>query len=283
MQYLARTPSPPLDKFVERIWYCADASTHARERVLPSGGSIDLGFNLAEDEVRIYDVTNPESVRVHSGAIVCGSYTHSYFIDPRQRASVLGAHFRPGGAFAFLGISPWEIVDSHVQLHDLWGSSSRSLREQLIEAGSPSDQLRILEEALQARLRRARPGHPAVGVAVDALRTATSEARVAQVAALVGLSHRRFIEVFEREVGLTPKVYARIQRFHRVKQRIAALGSPPSWASFALECGYCDQSHMIRDFAAFSGMSPASYLRCRTNETMFDHLVHAYPNHVSAR
>jgi methylphosphotriester-DNA--protein-cysteine methyltransferase len=127
------------------------------------------------------------------------------------------------------------------------------------------------------RLERARPGHPAVGAALDAFRAGNDGVRVAHVAAVVGLSQRRFIEVFEREVGLTPKFYARIQRFHRVKHRIAALGKPESWATLALACGYFDQSHMIRDFVAFSGMSPTGYLRSRTGETMFDHVVHAYP------
>jgi AraC-like DNA-binding protein len=282
MEYIGRTPSPPLDTFVERIWYCSDAPPQARERVLPGGGTVDLVVNLVEDEIRIYDPANPGSVRACSGAVVRGTSTRSFLIDSRLRASMVGVHFRPGGAFPFLGISPSEIVDAHVQLDDLWGCSGRNLREQLIEADSPSERLRLVEAALLWRLRRARPGHPAARAALDAFRTGGDDVRVAEVAVVVGLSHRRFIQVFEREVGLTPKLYARLQRFHRVKQRIATLGEPLSWAAFALACGYFDQSHMIRDFVEFSGMSPASYLRGRTDETMFDHLVHAYPGHHGA-
>lgn len=277
IEYLGRTPPPPLDAFIERIWYCSAASPHARERVLPGGGALDLVINLAEDEIRIYDRDDPGSVRAHSGAVISGTHTRSYLIDPRQRASVVGVHFRPGGATPFLGISPSEIVDAHVEIGDLWGCGGRSLREQLIEAGSAGARFRILEAALLQRLRCARPGHPATRAALAAFHARGDDARVADVAAVVGLSRRRFIEVFEREVGLTPKLYARIQRFHRVKQRIAALGAPPSWATFALACGYFDQSHMIREFVGFAGMSPAAYDRCRTGETMFDHLVHAYP------
>jgi AraC-like DNA-binding protein len=276
MKYLGRTPSPPLDTFVERIWYCSDAPAHTLERVLPGGGTMDLIVNLVSDEIRIHDPDNPGAERVHSGTLVGGTRTRSYLVDPRQRASVVGVHFRPGGAFPFLGISPSEIVDTHVQLDDLWGSAGRSLREHLLEVGSPSEQLKLLEATLLQRLRRARPGHPAVRGAVDALRVEGSDVRVADVANLVGLGYRRFIEIFEREVGLTPKLYARLQRFHHVKRRIAMLGGPPSWATFAMECGYFDQSHMIRDFVEFSGMSPPSYLRGRTDETRFDHLVHAY-------
>jgi AraC-like DNA-binding protein len=280
MEYLGRTPSPPLDCFIERIWYCADVRPKARERVLPSGGTIGLAVNLAEDEIRIYDADHAGSVQARSGSIVSGAHTRSYLIDPRQRASVIGIHFRPGGAFPFLGISPSEIVDAHVELGDLWGCDGRNLREQLLEAHSPHERFRLLEAALLRRLQRARPGHPAARAAVEAFGAGGSPVRVRDVAAAVGLSHRRFIEVFEREVGLTPKLYARLQRFHRVKQHIAVLAeAPPCWATFAITCGYFDQSHMIRDFVGFSGMTPVGYLQSRSEETLFDHLVHAYPQH----
>jgi transcriptional regulator GlxA family with amidase domain len=117
---------------------------------------------------------------------------------------------------------------------------------------------------------------------VSALRNVGNEGRVSEVAAFVGLSHRRFVEVFEREVGVTPKLYARLERFHRVKKRIATLTAPPSWAPFALDCGYCDQSHMLREFLEFSEMSPARYLRGRGDETMLDHVAHAYPDSPGA-
>jgi len=275
VDYFGRTPSPPLDRFAERIWYCSDTSTHTRERVIPGGGTLDLVVNLAEDEIRLYDAADPRAERRRSGTIVVGTRTRAYLVDPRQRTSVLGVHFRPGGAFPFLGISPSEIVDDHVDLHDIWGREGRSLREQLLEARSVNERFRLVEAALLRRLLRARPGHPAARVAVEALNGGHA-VRVAQVAANVGLSHRRFVEIFQREIGVTPKLYARLERFHRVKQHIARLDAPPSWAAFALASGYFDQSHMIREFVEFSDMSPESYLRCRADEARFDHLVHAY-------
>jgi AraC-like DNA-binding protein len=279
MRYLGRTPPPPLDRFIERIWYCSDRPSHSRERVLPGGGAIDLVINLVDDDLRIYDPNRPASIHAHSGALVVGTRTQSFLVDPRQRESVMGVHFRPGRAFPFLGTSPAEILNTHVPLEDLWASVARNLREQLLEARSPNERFRILEAALLERLRHARTGHPAVDVAVKALGSAGTGARVADVAEAVSLSRRRLIEIFEREVGVTPKLFARLERFHRVKQRIASLGSPPSWATFAVECGYFDQSHMLRDFVEFSSMTPAGYLQRAGEETRFDHLVHAYPGH----
>ena len=77
-----------------------------------------------------------------------------------------------------------------------------------------------------------------------------------------GLSHRRFIEVFRDQVGLTPKVYWRLQRFRQVLQRVHR-APRVEWADLALECGYYDQAHFIRDFRAFSGLSPSAYLAQR--------------------
>jgi AraC-like DNA-binding protein len=276
MEYLGRTPAPPLNAFIERIWYCCDDSPRARERVIPGGGAVDLVVNLVDDQFRTYDPIRPGSVRTQSGSVVSGSRTRCVMVEPRQRTLAVGVHFRPGGAFPFLGISPSEIVDDHAQLEDLWGCAGRNLREQLLEASSPSELFRLVEAALLRRLQRARPGHPAARAALAAFCAAGNGVRVAEVATTVGLSRRRFIEVFETEVGLTPKLYARLERFHGVKQRVAMLGQPASWATFAIACGYFDQSHMIREFVEFSGMSPSAYLQSQAGETNFDHFIHAY-------
>lgn len=277
VEYVARSPSPPLDAFVERIWYCSGAFPQSSMRALPGGATLSLIVNLSDDFIQIVDAASSHTL---SGAFVIGTHTRSFLAIPPQRSSVVGVHFRSAAALPLLGICPVELVDDRVPLVDIWGAAGNSLRDQLSDASSPSQCLRILDAALRRRLlARVRCEHPAVTAALQAFR-AESDVRVADVATLVGLSKRRFVEVFEREIGLTPKLYLRIQRFHRVKRSIAALGRPESWATFALTFGYFDQSHMIREFVAFSGMSPTSYLQSRSGETMFDHFVHAYPSNL---
>ncbi|MGH7718113.1 MAG: helix-turn-helix domain-containing protein [Gemmatimonadaceae bacterium] len=74
----------------------------------------------------------------------------------------------------------------------------------------------------------------------------------------VGLSHRRFLDVFTAHVGVTPKVFCRIRRFQRVLQRVHE-GGEVEWARVALSCDYYDQAHFIREFQAFSGVNPSTY------------------------
>jgi AraC-like DNA-binding protein len=275
MQYLSHTPAPRLGAFIERFWLCSDAPPHRRERILPSG-TIELVVNLWDDEIRIDDPAQPDGCRRYSGAVVSGAYSEPFVIDPLQHASILGVHFRPGGAFPFLGLPAGELADAHVDLETLWGPRAAELRERLCAAGRPAERFSLIEEALLSRLRGlpARPArHGAVREALDVFERTGTEARVREVARHVGLSQRRFIQVFAAEVGLRPKLYSRIRRFQRARALVPKWAAP-DWARVAVDCGYFDQSHLIRDFLAFSGLSPADYLRQRSESVLPNHLPH---------
>ena len=76
----------------------------------------------------------------------------------------------------------------------------------------------------------------------------------------IGLSPRRFIQLFAEEVGLTPKLFCRVRRFQEVV-RFIDTQRRFSWSNLALACGYYDQAHFINDFQSFSGLTPTAYLR----------------------
>jgi len=70
-------------------------------RILPRG-TIELVINLSEDEVRIYDSGQPARCLRFPGIVISGAYAGALDIDPMQHASMMGVHFRPGGAYPFL-------------------------------------------------------------------------------------------------------------------------------------------------------------------------------------
>jgi len=121
-----------------------------------------------------------------------------------------------------------------------------------------------------ARLGRPFKHHGAIPAALGHL--ARPGVTVAEVADLVGLSHRRLIEIFTGHVGVTPKVFARLQRFQRAVVIVQQARSV-DWAELAIGCGYYDQSHMIRDFSEFAGLSPADLLRHRDDPVKMNHVA----------
>src|SRR5687767_12895452 len=113
MFYRSYSPARPLGDFIERLWFCSDAPPHPRERILPSG-TIELVVNLRDDEIRIYDPSHSDRCRRFSGAVISGAYSRFFAIDPMVHASIIGVHFRPGGAFQFLGLPAGELADTHI-------------------------------------------------------------------------------------------------------------------------------------------------------------------------
>jgi len=257
MLYRSRAPAPPLGEFVEYFWALSDAPAHAHELIVPTG-TLELVVNLHENEFRVYgpdDLANP---RCFSGAMISGAYRSPFIVDTREHTAIVGIHFKPGGAMPFLGAPPGALADTHVDLDCLWNQQSSRLREALCAARDTEQRFEILACTLLTMLRAPRERYRAVRFALDRLDRGAS---VGEVAEQLGLSRRRLIEVFTADVGMTPKVFARVRRFQRAfageKRR------ETSWTELALQCGYFDQSHLIRDFVAFAGAAPAEITRHR--------------------
>lgn len=270
MVYSSYIPSRPLSDFVDCFWLCADHPMHAREQILPSG-TFELVVNLDADEVRVADLDLPGSLKRFSGAVVSGTYARPFAIDPSQHTLMMGVHFKPGGAFPFLGAAVGELANAHIALEDLWGRSALVIRERLCAAHTNAERFRLMENILNARLMTSSRQHAAVLLALDLLMRTGTQASVQNVARRIGLSQRRFIQVFTEQVGLTPKLFSRVLRFQQTRLLVGT-NSKPDWASVALSCGYCDQSHLIRGFRQFCGMSPSDYVRLRSDRVMHNHV-----------
>jgi AraC-like DNA-binding protein len=118
-----------------------------------------------------------------------------------------------------------------------------------------------------ARLENTLEEHRAVRAALDIFGRDTGEAKIRDLAAHLGLSQRHFIKVFSNQVGVTPKLFGRVQRFQRAVN-LTRNSSTPDWADIAAACGYFDQSHLIHDFQTFSGLSPTEFQRQRNERLL---------------
>jgi AraC-like DNA-binding protein len=273
-----RKPHPALSEFVEDFWlYDGYTSAHERERILPSG-TFELVLNLRENELRIYDPLNREGCRCYSGAVISGPYASAFMSDAREEVSIIGVHFKPGGAFPFLGFAAGELADAHVDLAEIWKADAESLRAQLADVSAPGERLRLLQRALIRHLKRPLDHHPAVATALAAHRRSAAGTRTRELARAADLSERRFIEVFRHEVGMTPKLFDRVLRFQRVLS-LMTTDPEPEWAMLAATCGYFDQSHLIRDFRQFTGIAPTDYARRMRALRALG--AHSKPNHLA--
>jgi len=250
-------PIPPLAQFVDNFWlYDGHKLQQKPERILPTG-TFELVINLRRNELRMYDVERPRNCSRFSGALVSGAHGRGF--TPAEESSIIGVHFKPGGAFPFLGLPAGELADTHVDLETLWGASADELRERLSEATTSAERFQLLQQALLRRLSHTVENHYAVSAALEMFAKNQARPTVREAAKYLGLSQRRFIQVFKSEVGMTPKLFSRIRRFQQTRTLIQRNPSP-NWAGLACDLGYFDQSHLIHEFIEFSGRSPTEYL-----------------------
>jgi AraC-like DNA-binding protein len=249
--YASVLPAPPLRPFVERIHYGQEWVDPARpiaERVLPDGG-VHLIFNLGD----------PPAVPGSDGAAAVGARCEPSLIHVAGRVEHVTVTLRPGARAALLGVPAAELAATDVPLDALWGPGAAEALERLAAVPAGPARATALEAVLLERLAQRAP-HPdaAAAEAVRMIARAGGRIRVRALAGAIGIGERRLEQVFQRDVGLSPKAVCRLARF---RATVALLQREPdrAWTDIAYECGFYDQSHLVNEFQALAGLAPGEF------------------------
>ena len=191
--------------------------------------------------------------------VVIGPSASPALVRLRGHVRGLSLTLRPGAALSLLGTPAGELADAQVPLDQLWtGRQYRLLVDGLAGCRSDVARLGVLQRALLGGRRRHATSEPAVH-AWRSLVLGTGRITVRAVALDTGLSERRLQQLFHGEVGLSPRTWRRLARLHGCIRGLRV--SRASWAALAADHGYYDQPHMIREFRALCGCTPAEFVR----------------------
>ena len=228
--YREHAPPPALEAVVACRWEHQPAADHV-QRIIPDG-CVDLIW-LADREL-----------------VVAGPDTAARTAMLPAGARSSGIRLRPGAAGAVLGLPASELRDREVALRDVWGPGTNALRD-AIAAADPTQRLTLLSAAVAAR-----HATPDPLVAEAALRLGRPGARIATVAADLGVGERRLHRRTQAAVGYAPKVLARVVRL----RRLVALGAGEPLAARAFAAGYASQAHMGDEVRRLTGLTPVGFL-----------------------
>jgi len=261
LSHRIRPVSPVLAPHVEHLWMARGyLPVRWRNMILPDG-AMELIVNLGDPQKLCArnDLTKHTVFR-HSW--ISGERVSPIVIDEIGYVHLIGVRLRAGGAWPILGIPLREFTDQVMELDTIFGREIEDLREQLSEAPDDEARFDLLESWLVGRARARTQPTRSVGYALRAIQSGLDAARIGKIADTIGISHKHLLREFDRCVGLTPKLFSRLCSFQRVIQSVGQKVEV-DWAGTAARCGYHDQAHLIREFRAFSGLTPATYLRKR--------------------
>ena len=176
------------------------------------------------------------------------------------RGYAIGTKFLPGGFAGFTDSPIDELTDRVLDLEEVFGVDGARLARAAAELEEPSDALEPMYDLLRAHRRPVAPEARLVAAAVARMREAPPGTLVSEVAAHECVSVRSLQRLFARYVGVSPKWVLQRYRLHEALEQLAGQDRP-DWSRLALDLGYFDHAHFIRDFRAVAGRSPTEYER----------------------
>ncbi len=232
-------PSPDLAPFVEHYWTV--------EWNLPEAKTVET---LPHPSLHI--VLEPGSAQL------VGVHAARFTRLLEGKSRVFGVKFLPGGFRAFVDVAVSVYSDKTLALTDVFGSDARALDERVLAHTEHHDAIAVIEEFLRARHPVFSPEAELAAGIVSRIAADRRIIKVEQLAKECDIGMRRLQRLFDEYVGVSPKWVIQRYRLHEAAERIAIMVEP-NWVEFALDLGYADQAHFIRDFKKLVGVTPAEY------------------------
>lgn len=245
-------PSKLLRPYVKQYWFLAiDNAERSSQRYVPSGCTM-LTFHRGD---RVYSTLHRE---IPPHASLCGQsvfYTDTIYSGNLNLIAVV---FQSIAARAIFGIPMNNIRDKYIDIELLGDTYLSDLEKRLIDTEDNYQCVYLIEQYLLKKLYGfASERFDRMSTVVQSINSGQQD--IAELSKLACLGYKQFKRVFTEYVGLNPKEFLQIARFRKTSHSLQS-GKDAHLSRLACEWGYCDKSHLIKDFRAFTGYSPKEYL-----------------------
>ncbi len=214
----------------------------------------------------------PELDSFQSRMTISGQVNFPSHLSATGETEMIVVVFKPYGLSPLLNIPASLFYNQEVSGYDIDNTGLRKIDERISECVDDIDCIKLIDNWLLSRIVSLTDYRtPRIKAAVNQLFT-VPQTPISDLAAIACLGKKQFERSFRSQVGINPKEYARIVRFQRA---LALMRSGESGlGQIAYACGYSDQSHFIREFRRFSGLTPTTLLKTTSvNSDLFSNPV----------
>lgn len=258
MEFKHFFPSPVLSAYVKHYYiFESDSDTEFEDTVFPSG-DMEAIFNLGEGTWE--SAVGNEYLKTPKIEL-WGQITKPLPIKSKGRHTMLGIKFFTHSAAYFFNDEIGVFNDHIFDLGDIIGSPVKTLHAQLLETKDQLKRIELVELFLLKRLTDNQKRSfkvDKVAHILTSIKKNPAENNLGNIATKHGITSRYLHKLIYQHTGLSPTSFNKINRFQFSLKLIAKNEMPLT--SVAYSSGYFDQSHFIRDFKSFTGVTPSAYL-----------------------
>jgi AraC-like DNA-binding protein len=257
--YREHKPSQPLGDFVDCFWYYTMDGSPEKvspvQRCLPLG-MVELIVHLKGKRSEGFWKNNWQS------------FPDSYLVGVMQEpvawrmygySEMFAVRFKPEGLIQLFDcpVSSW--VNNFIDAEDFLGKEHSFILALIQSAETNQERVFLLETFIHQQLSKRQTARNHFTEAIKHIRRANTQISSSALENQLFVCERQAQRLFKNNIGVSPKEYFRIIRFRQIIEAVKE-NKQVLWPQLAYSLGYADQAHLIRDFKAFSGLTPTGFV-----------------------
>ena len=249
-------PNSKLKDFVKRYWTLdfPNENTPELNTIIPDG-TMKLIFHYGD---LYWHHPQKGEKYLQPRCFLIGQLTQPYVVEPDGDTGTFVVQFHPNGFLPFSTIPMKEMENKPVPISDLFGEKGSKLESSILSASTTKQRITIIEKFLTQNLTTSASIDRIVKSIVDTILNENGQISVSQISERNNMTRRQLSRKFTATIGLSPKQLSKTIRLQAALKTL--LSSPKSkLTDIAYENEYFDQSHFIKDFKEFTGLSPKEF------------------------
>lgn len=248
-------PKPVLESFVNYFWTYDNADTErgkTRFKILADGlpGLIFQHFEGAS-------VLEEQDAFKLPTSFIYGQATASCTNFAESCLSVTGVSLKAGSLKSLFKTDAFEFTNRLIPLNEL---ATHDINDRLLNTSNQNARIDIISNYLLSKISRKKDTDSIIEDSIKKMNKDTSGTNLSSLNKYYNISERHFERKFKSSIGIRPQQYLRILKFQKAIHQMRMV-LPDKLSAIAYDLNYADQSHFIRDFKEFSGLTPKEFLR----------------------
>ena len=259
-------PSKELLPYIKHYLFLESALGGIKKVRLFSDGNTGMVFSFTRN--LIADVQNNKQSAYLPGSFVYGQISAFKDLYLVNGASLVIVVFHPSAINRLSGIPAVELRDNIIGTEELFGRQGLSLQNKLFEQKGISDKVNVLNTFFTTLATRERAVNQLlIEASVQFIVSNKGANSMHDLVKHIGYTERHIERTFIECIGLSPKKYSNIVRLHNYLKLMKDVSRQNNLTMISYEAGYADQSHLIKEFRKYTGITPKEYLYKTTRLT----------------